>query len=114
MMGRKLIYPKGAVIIREGSYQRDAYIIEKGQVEISRQDEKGNKTVITTCGEKEVIGEMTLLKGGTRCATVTALDDCELRVLEYENFKYLPNSHLGVQTLKKIMNSRKNAETLPA
>ena len=110
-MSEKQFYRKGALIIREGSYQRDAYIIEKVRVEVSRQDEKGSKTVIAIRGEKEIIGEMTLLEGGTRCANVTALDDCELSILEYENLKDLPDSNPGVQTLRKIMNARKKAET---
>lgn len=109
-MSEKLTYRKGASIIREGSYQRDAYIIEKGRVEVFRQDEKGNKRVIAIRSKNEVIGEMTLLEGGTRCATVTALEDCELSILEYESFKDLPDSNPGVQTLRKIMNERRKAE----
>ncbi len=112
-MSEKQIYRKGALIIREGSYRRDAYIIEKGRVEVFHLDEKGNKSVIAICGEKEVIGEMTLLNGGTRCATVTALDDCEVRILKYESFKYLPDSNPGMEVLRKIMNGRKKTATLP-
>ena len=106
-------FSKGTLLIREGSYQRDAYIIDKGQVEVSKQDEKGNKKVVAICGKNEVVGEMTLLNGGTRCATITALDDCEARVLTYESFKDLSDSNPGVKALRKIMNDRKNAETSP-
>jgi CRP/FNR family cyclic AMP-dependent transcriptional regulator len=112
-MAENKSYRKGALIIREGSYQRDAYIIEKGKVEVSRQDEKGNKTVIAIRGEKEIIGEMALLEGNARCATVTALEECEVRILEYEAFKDLPDSNSGVKALRKIMDARKKAETSP-
>lgn len=67
-MREKKVYAKGEWIIREGSVQRDAYIIEKGTVEVFRQDENGNKKVIAVLGKQEVFGEMTLLEGGTRCA----------------------------------------------
>ena len=109
-MSEKLTYHKGALIIREGSYKRDAYIIEIGRVEVSQRDEKGNKKVIAILGKNEVVGEMTLLKGGTRCATVTALENCEVSILEYESFKDLPDSNPGVQTLRKIMKERRKAE----
>ncbi len=95
-MSDKKKYSKGTLIIREGSYQRDAYIIEKGRVEVFRQDEFGNKKVIAVRGQNEVVGEMTLLEGGTRCASVIALEDCEVRVLQYENFQGLPDSNPGV------------------
>ncbi len=108
-MGENQIYRKGVIILREGSHQRDAYFIEKGQVEVSRRDEKGNKTVIAIRGKNEVIGEMTLLEGGTRCATVTALENCEVSILEYESFKDLPDSNPGVEVLRKIMNDRKKS-----
>ena len=108
-MAENQIYRKGALIIREGSYQRDAYIIEKGRVEVSRRDEKGNKTVIAVRGKNEVIGEKTLLDGGTRCATITALEDCEVSILEYEAFKDLPDSNPGVEVLRKILNDRKKS-----
>ncbi len=111
-MGEKKYFPKGTLIIREGSYKRDAYIIEKGKVEVFRQDEQGNKKVIAVRGQNEVIGEMTLLEGGTRCATIIAMEDCEVSILPYEAFKDLPDSNPGVKALRKIMNERKKAENL--
>ena len=81
-------------------------------MEIIRQDEEGNKKVIAVRGQQEIIGEMTLLEGGTRCATVIAKEDCEVRVLPYETFQGLPVSNPGVKALRKIMNDRKKAEKL--
>lgn len=110
----KQIYREGGIIIREGSYQRDAYIIERGRVEVSQNDEKGNKKVLAIRGKNEIIGEMTLIEGGgTRCATITALEECELRVLKYDDFKGLPDSNPGVKAIKKVMNDRKKVETPP-
>ena len=110
-MSKTHVFNKGTLLIREGSYQRNAYIIEKGRVEVSKRDEKGNKRVVAICGKNEVVGEMTLLNGGTRCATITALDDCEVSIIKYENFKYLPDSDHRVETLRKVMESRRKAET---
>jgi|SaaInlStandDraft_2_1057019.scaffolds.fasta_scaffold95922_2 CRP/FNR family transcriptional regulator, cyclic AMP receptor protein len=109
-MTEKKFFPKGSLIIREGSVQRDAYIIEKGQVEVFRQDEKGNKRVIAVRGEQEVIGEMTLLEGGTRCANILALEDCEVSVLSFRSFKDIPDTNPGVIALRKIMEARKKSE----
>lgn len=110
-MNKKHTFSKGALLIREGSVQRDAYIIDKGLVEVSKRDEKGNKRIIATCGKNEVVGEMTLLNGGTRSATITALDDCEVSEITYESFKFLSDSNPGVKALRKIMNDRIKGET---
>ena len=106
---RKKSLCQGEWIIREGSVQRDAYIIEKGTVEVFRQDENGNKKVIAVLGKQEVIGEMTLLEGGTRCANIIALEDCQLSVLSFQSFKDIPDTNPGVIALRKIMES----EALP-
>jgi CRP-like cAMP-binding protein len=56
-MGANLVYFKGSIIISEGPYNRDACIIEKGRVEVSRLDEKENKKIIAFLEKYEVIGE---------------------------------------------------------
>lgn len=64
--------------------------------------------VLAIRGKNEIIGEMTLLDGGgTRCATITALEECELEVLKYDDFKGLPDSNPGVKAIRKIMDERR-------
>jgi len=108
-MTERLVFSKDDLIIPEGSSHREAYIIEKGSVEVSQRDEKGEKVVLAIRGEKEIIGEMALIGGTTRCATIIALEDCEVSVLSLEQFKKLPNSNPGVKAIKKIMQERINS-----
>jgi CRP/FNR family transcriptional regulator, cyclic AMP receptor protein len=112
-MSDKQVHPEGSLIMRAGSLQRNAYIIERGRVEVSQLDENGIKKVLAVRGPKEIIGEMTLLEGGTRCASIIALEECELSVLTLDKFNSLPDSNPGVKAIRKIMNDRKNAENLP-
>ena len=83
-------------------------------MEVFRQDENGNKKVIAVLGKQEVFGEMTLLEGGTRCANIIALEDCQLSVLSFQSFKDTPDTNPGVIALRKIMEQRKKSEALPA
>ncbi len=108
-MDEKLTFSEGDLIIPEGSSHREAYIIEKGRVEVSQRSEKGEKVVLAIRGEKEIIGEMALIGGGSRCATITALEDVEVSILSYERFKKLPSSNPGVKAIKKIMQERINS-----
>ncbi len=99
-------FKKGKVIIRQGARGTTAYFIEKGKVEISREDAEGNKDVISILKKDEIFGEMALVAGWPRTATAIALEDCELRVLTRKEFQKLPETDPGVQYIRKIMDSR--------
>jgi CRP-like cAMP-binding protein len=66
-------FKAGDVIIRQGSYETSAYIIESGKVEISITV-NDKKTVFAIMGEKQIFGEMGLMDDRPRSATVTALE----------------------------------------
>ena len=70
-------YPKGAILFSEEDERDCAYIIEKGEVEIS-VEKNGKKTALVRLGEGEVFGETALLGSGKRTATAVATEDCEV------------------------------------
>jgi len=65
-------------------------------------------------GQWKFFGEMTLLEGGTRCANIIALEDCQLSVLSFQSFKDIPDTNPGVIALRKIMEQRKKSDALLA
>ena len=99
-------FRKGKPIVRQGTHGTSAFIIEKGGVEVVRVDDKGNRTVLTTLKEKDIFGEMGLIAGWQRTASVIALDDVVVGVLPRETFLQLPPTHPAVVTIKKIMSER--------
>ena len=78
-------FKKGDVIIRQGSYETSAYIIESGKVEVSIVV-NDKKTVFAIMGEKQIFGEMGLMDDRPRSATVTALDDTRVSVIDRKSF----------------------------
>jgi EAL domain-containing protein (putative c-di-GMP-specific phosphodiesterase class I)/CRP-like cAMP-binding protein len=70
-------YAKGTVLFHEHDERDCAYIIEKGEVEIS-VEKNGKKTALVRLGEGEVFGETALLGAGKRTATAIATEDCEV------------------------------------
>ena len=78
-----LLVEKGKVIFREGDYGYCAYIIERGQVEISVH-RAGQKVTLDRHGPGEIFGEMAIIDDKPRTATVTALETCHLTLITRE------------------------------
>ena len=82
-------FKKGKDIIKEGAPGDCAYIIEQGSVEVSKLTPQGEKQVLGILEKSEIFGEMGLIDGLPRSATVTALEDCVVCVFTKETFNNL-------------------------
>lgn len=71
-MNYQMNYPPGATIIEEGTTGECAYIIEEGSVEVSVLRD-GEKIVLAVLSEGDIFGEMALVSGDLRSASVHAL-----------------------------------------
>ncbi|MEE8574373.1 MAG: cyclic nucleotide-binding domain-containing protein [Thermodesulfobacteriota bacterium] len=67
-------------IVTEGDAGEEMYLIKTGSVEVSTGSEDGFKNVIATLSEGDCFGELALVLGTVRSATVTALTDVEVVV----------------------------------
>lgn len=90
-------YRKNNLIIFEDDRGLNLFIINRGRVKISQISEEGGEVILAILGEGEFFGELSVIDGLSRSATVTALDDVELLVLKREDFlacleKYPPIS----------------------
>ena len=88
-MGAKTrTFPRGEVIIKEGSSGTSAYVILSGEADVSKKA-KGSELLIATLGKGQVFGEMGLLEDRLRSATVTARSQLEVREINREDFNSL-------------------------
>ena len=74
-------YPKGETIVKEGEQAVAFYVIVSGEVEVT----KGGKT-LDTMGPGVFFGDMALLDGYPRSATVSALENTECLVMTRWDF----------------------------
>jgi putative ABC transport system ATP-binding protein len=83
-------YAPGEAIIRQGdriSENDKFYLLRRGQVEVFVQDAGGGPPrLVNTLGEGDYFGEIALIRGGERTATVTARDEVEVWTLDKVNF----------------------------
>jgi CRP/FNR family transcriptional regulator, cyclic AMP receptor protein len=106
------VFPGGEVIIREGDPGDSLFIMQSGEVEITKQltlvldeDTPKERVFIRLHAENGVyFGEMALLENETRSATVTALTDCSLLELHQKDFLDLieHNPAMGVKLLLRL------------
>jgi CRP-like cAMP-binding protein len=81
---RKLV--KDEVLMRKGERGDSLFMIHEGWVKIVTEDSKGDELILNKCGPGETIGEMALLDGIPRSATVIALSDAEVLELKKDVF----------------------------
>ena len=75
------LYKKNDVLFNQGDSGTDFYIINFGQVRVSGKTSEGENIEIAALGKGNFVGELSLLTGVDRSATVSFLEDTELIVL---------------------------------
>ncbi len=79
-------FSAGEEIFRSGDSARNAYIIESGKVEVSTETD-GKKIVIAELGKGELFGEMSMIDDAPRSATIIALEETEVVVMQRSRFQ---------------------------
>jgi CRP/FNR family transcriptional regulator, cyclic AMP receptor protein len=75
-------FARGQVLIREDDTDAALYILVSGQVSVTKRGAAaGSEVHLQTLGPGSFVGEMALLDGSPRSATVTALSNTECLIL---------------------------------
>jgi type IV pilus assembly protein PilB len=83
-------FPPNQIIVREGAPGSSMFFITAGLVEIRKKDANtGIEFLLTEMGPGQNFGEMSLLTGKPRTATVTATQPTTCAVLEQKDFQEL-------------------------
>lgn len=78
-------YPRGLPVVRQGDAGDSLFVIVSGHVEVLAQhDGGGPERSLARLGPGSYFGEMSLLTGAPRSATIRAIEDTELLVLTKE------------------------------
>jgi CRP-like cAMP-binding protein len=87
---KKRIFPKGAVIFRQGDPGDALYLIESGRVRIhAHLTEHGEEVGVTTLGDGETFGEIALVTGIPRTATVEAEENTVVWQIHKDDFDHI-------------------------
>jgi len=81
-------YAKNSVIFCEGEPGDELFIIQKGSVKIIKITEN-NEILLAVLKTGDIFGEMALLESKPRAAGAVAYEDCQLMVVNRDNFQHM-------------------------
>jgi len=95
-LGTRKKYKKGNIIVLEKEMGAALFVIITGKVKVVRTDEDGREVILSIFGPGEFFGEMSLLDGLSRSATVVATAKSELFMIHRREFLDLLNEFPAV------------------
>lgn len=93
-------YPKNSVLFNEGDSTDSLYIIHGGKVKASIIDDQGKEVILTIFGPGDYFGEIALIDGKERSATIMTREAVKVLIISRRNFRKVlasnPNLSLGL------------------
>ncbi len=104
------LYGEGESIVREGEDGDSMYIIRSGKCEAMKIGENNRLTLLSTMQGGEFFGEISLLTGEKRTATIKAVEDTSLIVIKKAIFSKIINANpvISEQIADVVVRRRQN------
>ncbi|MBN1302325.1 MAG: Crp/Fnr family transcriptional regulator [Melioribacteraceae bacterium] len=92
-VGIRKKYPKDSVILMEEDSGTAMFVIIDGKVKVTRTSNDGREVILSILGQSDFFGEMAILDGLSRSASVYAMEDSELFIIQRDQFLELLKEH---------------------
>jgi CRP-like cAMP-binding protein len=79
--GRNTVYHRGQILMRQGDPGDFAVAILTGWVTVHLENSNGGRVILALRGGGDLVGDLAVIDGNPRMATVTALDEVEAVVI---------------------------------
>jgi len=103
-------FEPGEIIMRQGSQAHWLYLLISGTALVEVQDPSGEKFLVNKLHAGDVFGEMSLLTGAARSATVTAESEIETYRMDAESFRDILHDRPEIGTYISDVLARRNKE----
>ena len=103
-VGVRKKYKKGSIILLEEESGAALFVIIGGKVKIVRTDDDGREVILSILGENDFFGEMSILDGLARSASVVAITKTELFMIHRRDFLKLMHDFpaVAISLLKEL------------
>ena len=106
-------YEKDRLILIEEEVGKTLFLIQKGRVKVSRMSEDGREVILSIIGPGGFFGELSLIDGKSRSATVTAIEHSEVLLLHRPEFLALLEDYpqIAISLLKELAARIRKSDT---
>lgn len=85
-VGARKKYKKGSIILLEEEAGTALFVIVSGKVKIVRTDDEGREVILSILGESDFFGEMSIIDGLARSASVVAITKADVFIIHRQDF----------------------------
>ena len=94
--GNKIMFKKDSTILVESEEGTALFFIIKGKVKVTLQSKEGKEVILSLLKENDFFGEMALIDGTNRAATIVACEPTELFIIKRDDFLNLLKTILTI------------------
>ena len=104
-------FPKGVRVFHEGDDSDACYIVRSGDLRVTREHSDGRAIALATLSSGDFFGELAMLDGGARSASVETLSDAELLALPAIDMRRVIAAHGEIAAKLIVALTRRLRET---
>lgn len=103
-LAQEVRHPARHVVFHEGDKGEQLLVLLEGRVKVSLTSQEGKEAILSILEPGQLIGEMSLLDGGPRSASITTMDACRFLVIRRQDFiGFLEHSpHVALALLQAL------------
>ena len=104
----------GDILVREGEPGHSLFVLCEGKVKVTTMEPKGKPVLLAEMKEGDFFGEVALLTGKPRTATITSIEDTEVLELTRQDLESLEAKHPRIRQVIKEFYEKRVASTIEA
>jgi len=104
-------FPKGVRVFHEGDDSDACYVVRSGELRVTREHSDGRAIALATLSGGDFFGELAMLDGGSRSASVETLTDAELLALPARDMRRVIAQHGDIAAKLIVALTRRLRET---
>jgi hypothetical protein len=106
-------FEPGEIIVSAGEPGDSLYVLATGSVRAYMPDKRGKHVLVREMHDGDFFGEMSVLTGKPRSATITASSSCELLELDKETLNQISKTNPNVRVVLQEFYKKRVRHTLP-
>jgi hypothetical protein len=104
----------GEIIVSEGEPGDSLFVLATGSVRAYMRDKRGKQVQVREMNDGDFFGEMSVLTGNPRSATITATTQCELLELDHQTLNQISQSRPNVRVVLQEFYKKRARHSLDA